>query len=577
MKLVKELFSLYNVGIMYIRTVSSRKTEYVQLAHNHRDPNTGHSKARVLYNFGRKDQVDVESLRRLVGSIARFLGSENLQGMEDCIPMDWPLEFVGSRQLGGPWLLQGLWERLGIGNVLRQLLKDSRRELPMERMLFALVASRVLAPSSKLHMEHWVAEEAFIPGLPEVDVHYLYRTMDFLLEAQDAIQNKVFFSIANLLNLEVDLLFLDTTSTYFEIESEDDDVPGSEEDSAVIGLRKRNKHSKDKRPDLPQVVIAFAVTRTGIPVRCWVWPGNTSDQTIMKEVKADLNRWKLGQVVMVQDAGFNSEANRRILQSAGGHYIIGEKLRHGSKSEPAEPLTKRGRYTVLPSGLEIKDVIVNADSAARRRFILVRNPDEAKRDYLKREDIVENTERQLEKLTQLEGEPHKKAACELRAHPVYGFYLRQTKTGKLKLDRAKIRTQAQYDGKYLISTSDFALAAEDVVKGYKQLFEIERVFRDMKHLIDIRPVYHRLPDRIRAHVLLCWLGMLLIRVAEDETAQTWFQLKKSLATLQLGIHKTRAGEVWQTGSLRPELKQVMKKLKVEPPPKFFDFPTPTRD
>lgn len=560
---------------MYIRTVSSRNTEYVQLAHNYRDPKTGASKAKVLHSFGRKDQVDVEALRRLVGSISRFLGPENLKEIEDLVPTDWPLEFVGSRQLGGPWLLNELWEKLGIRKVLTRLLAERKFEMPVERMLFGMVANRVLAPASKLHVEHWVAEEAFIPDLPEVDVHYFYRAMDFLLNAADTIQENVFFSVASLFNLEVDLLFLDTTSTYFEVETEDADVV-SKDGECTAGLRKRSRNSKDKRPDLPQVVIAFAVTRTGIPVRCWVWPGNESDQNIVTQVKADLNRWSLGRVIMVQDTGFNSERNRRALQTAGGHYIIGEKLHHGRNGDPVDPLKKRGRYTLLPNGLEVKDIMTDPESEARRRFVLVRNPDEAKRDQIKRDDVVAETENRLELLKQLDGEPHEKAACELRTHPVYGRYIRQTKTGKLMLDKAKIKRDAQYDGKYLISTSDLGISTEDVVMGYKQLFEIERVFRDMKHLIDIRPVRHRLPDRIRAHVLLCWLGMLLIRVAEDATGKTWFQMKKTLSTLQVGIHKTLQGEVWQTGSLRPEVKKLMSILKVAPPPKFLEFPTPTR-
>jgi len=280
---------------------------------------------------------------------------------------------------------------------------------------------------------------------------------------------------------------------------------------------------------------------------------------------------------MVQDTGFNSESNRRLLQTAGGHYIIGEKLRQGRKGDPVEALSKRGKYTTMDNGLELKDILLNGDSEARRRFVLVRNPVEAKRDLLKREDIVREAERRLEQLKQLEGEPHEKAACALRTHEVFGKYIRQTKTGKLRLDKAKIQNEAHYDGKYLISTSDHGISAEDVVMGYKQLFEIERVFRDMKHLIDIRPVRHRLPERIRAHVLLCWLGMLLIRVAEQETGQTWFQLKKTLSTLQVGIHKTQAGEVWQTGEVRPEMASILKALDVKQPPKYLDFPTPLRE
>lgn len=567
----------YNVGTMYIRTVKSRNAEYVQLAHNFRDPKSGSARAKVLYSFGRKDSVDLDGLRRLVSSISRFLGSETLQGNQGTINEECPVEFLGSRQFGGTWILQGLWERLGIGSAITSVLKNRSYQTPIERMIFAMVANRALAPSSKLHMEHWVAEEAYVPGLPETDVHQLYRTMDFMLEASEEIQRKVFCSVADLLNLEVDLLFLDTTSTYFEVEDEDLDqifTNDEGEETVTPGLRKRSRNSKDKRPDLPQVVIAFAVTRTGIPVRCWVWPGNESDQNIIATVKKDLIDWRLGRVVMVQDTGFNSERNRRTLQTAGGHYIIGEKLHQGRNADPVEALSRRGKYTTMANGLEFKDVVIGGDSEARRRFVIVRNPDEAKRDQLKREDIVRETERRIEALKQLEGSPHDKAACSLRSHSVFGRYVRQTKTGKLALNKAKITDDAQFDGKYLISTSDDHLPAEDVVMGYKQLFEVERVFRDLKHLIDIRPVRHRLADRIQAHVLLCWMAMLLIRVAENEAGQTWFQMKKLFSSLQVGIHKTGAGEVWQTSSIRPEQQALMDKLKVNAPPRFVEFHTP---
>lgn len=214
---------------------------------------------------------------------------------------------------------------------------------------------------------------------------------------------------------------------------------------------------------------------------------------------------------------------------------------------------------------------------ARRRFVIVRNPDEAERDRKKREDIVQEVEKRLESLKQLDGEPHKKAACELRSHPVYGRYIRQAKTGKLQLNKRKISEDAHFDGKYLISTSDDRLTAEDVVLGYKQLFEIERVFRDLKHLVDIRPVRHRVADRIRAHVLLCWLAMLLIRVAENEAKQTWFQMKKLFSSLQLGTHRTRSGEVWQTSVMRAELRELMASLKVTPPPKYIQITAPKNE
>jgi hypothetical protein len=265
----------------------------------------------------------------------------------------------------------------------------------------------------------------------------------------------------------------------------------------------------------------------------------------------------------------NSEANRRILQGAGGHYIIGEKMRLGSKGIPAEALSRGGKFQRLSNGLDCKEVTVNPNSEARRRFVVVRNPEQLTRDRQKRADIIAEVEKRLTNLKQLSGEPHRKSVCELRSHEVFGRYIRQTKTGKLCLDKAKVKAEEHFDGKYLISTSDEHISVEDVVLGYKQLFEIERVFRDMKHLIDIRPVYHRLPDRIKAHVLLCWLGMLLIRVMETETVQTWRQMKKLFTTLQVGIHRTEAGEFWQTNALKPELKKLFETLKLKLPPRFY--------
>lgn len=131
------------------------------------------------------------------------------------------------------------------------------------------------------------------------------------------------------------------------------------------------------------------------------------------------------------------------------------------------------------------------------------------------------------------------------------------------------------DGKYLISTSDDKLPIEDIVLGYKQLFEIERVFRDMKHLIDIRPVYHRLPERIESHVLLCWLAMLLIRVAENETTATWRQMKKVFSSIQIGIHNTPSDEIWQTSPVKKEAKKLYETLELKLPPKLYALkPTP---
>lgn len=565
------LSASYRIGTVYLRTVKANGVEYVQLAHN--EWVNGRSRAQVVHGFGRKDRLDEDALKRLAQSILRYLEPDSAQEVREEHGLEPPFEFLGAKTLGGTHLLDGVWRRLGIRDALARLLKDRGFSVPVERVLFALVAQRALAPGSKLAAEAWVADQAHVDGLPSVESQQLYRAMDFLLDAHDAIQREVFWSVRNLFNLEVDVIFVDTTSTYFEIEGEDE--PDDDEDDGDEPFRRRG-HSKDSRPDLAQAVIGFAVTRDGIPVRCWVWPGNSVDSKLVDEVKRDLNEWKLGRVVMVMDTGFNSEKNRRTLQGAGDAYILGERMRLGPNGTLPEALKRPGRYKTLESGLRIKEVVINRDSVTARRFIVVHNPEQAERDKLKRDDIVQETERRLEALEQLEGKAHTKAACDLRAHRTFGRYVRQTKGGKLKLDKTKIKQEAKLDGKYLISTSDDDLPAEDVVLGYKQLHEIERVNRDLKHTVDVRPVYHHREDRIRAHVLLCWLALLLIRVTENETQRTWHQLKQTMWPLMVAQHQTQHGIISQTNKPTNEQKTVLDALNLKAPNRYPEVPRPLK-
>lgn len=578
---------------MYLRTVKSNGVEYVQLAHN--EWVNGKSRTRVVHGFGRKDRLDSAALLRLINSINRYLEPEQAQQLREELGLEAPFEFLGAKQLGGTHLLDGLWRRLGVDQALWRLLGERAYRTPVERLLFALVANRALSPGSKLSVETWVADEAYVEGLPSVGVQQLYRAMDFLVEAHDAIQREVFWSVRDLFNLEVDLIFVDTTSTYFEIEGEDADqgiegaagevgelgevgqaatVADEAEGATRPGLRKRG-YSKDNRADLAQAVIGFAVTRDGLPVRCWVWPGNSVDVKLVEEVKRDLKAWKLGRIIMVMDTGFNSEENRRRLQGAGDGYIIGEKLRLGPNGKLPEALTRAGRYKVLANGLGIKEVTTNANSVSARRFIVMHNPEQAARDKARREEIIAEAERRLAALGDLSGKRHTKAVCDLRAHKTFGRYLRE-KNGQLLLDKGKLKTEAKLDGKYLVSTSDPDLSAEEVVMGYKQLHEIERVHRDLKHTVDLRPVYHRRSDRIKAHVLLCWLALLLIRVAENETEQTWHQLKQIMRPLMVAFHQAKHGVISQTSRLKPEQKSVLDALKLKVPNRYLEVPRPLK-
>jgi hypothetical protein len=338
----------------------------------------------------------------------------------------------------------------------------------------------------------------------------------------------------------VDLLFFDTTSTYFEVEEADaamardwrgtptsttEDGGSGDDAGEGAGFRTYGK-SKDSRDDLPQIVIGMAVTREGIPVRVWCWPGNTSDSALIRQVKDDMRDWSLGRVVWVADRGFSSRENRRYLQRGAGHYIIGEKLRSDSPEVKAA-LSRQGRYQVVAGNMQVKEVrIGDAD-----RFVLCFNPDAAIRDQGVRADLVAKLEELIAGSDALTTMKRGELRGRISTKPGLNRFLRVTPGGLLRLDKTKVKTAANLDGKYLLRCSDPTLSAEDIAVGYKQLLEVERGWRDMKSVLDLRPVYHRLEERIRAHVLLCWLALLLVRIAETSTGQTWPTLRRELNRL----------------------------------------------
>jgi transposase len=533
---------------MYVRTIKRKNkdgsvVEYVQLAHNVWDKEKGYARAEVIHSFGRSDQLDKAALKRLIKSMSRFLDPEDAARVEHG---DEDLKIISCKAAGGAYLLKKLWKRIGMDRCFANIIADRSHTAPISDALFAMVANRALAPSSKLAIEQWADEEVYLGDHPKLQVQHCYRAMDLLLAHEEAVQKEVFWSTASLLNLTVDLIFFDTTNTYFET-----DDPGLSE------LKAYGK-SKHKRDDLPQVTIGLAVTREGIPVRCWVLPGNQHDSQCVEQVQRDLNSWNLGRVVWVMDRGMSSKANRRILQRAGGQYILGEKLSGSRLSK--EALSRAGRFKKISDNLHIKEVQVG-EGTGRQRYVIAFNPKQAKLDRINRERLLERLASEL-KLLNNTGSSKKR--CRVKLHPTMGRYVKELKSGKLRIDRSRVRQDEKLDGKYLLSTSDLHLSAEDIALGYKQLLEVERAFRTLKSTLDLRPIYHSKDDRIRSHVLVCWLALLLVRIAEVETGLTWRTIRTQMQQQKLVDLFGRNGRILQYSELTKTQRNILKKLKITP-------------
>lgn len=227
-------------------------------------------------------------------------------------------------------------------------------------------------------------------------------------------------------------------------------------------------------------------------------------------------------------------------------------------------LSRKGRYRVVRENLRVKEVIVG-EGERRRRFILVFNPEEAQKDKATREKTVARLESALVAIGDQRGKAHKKSVCALLSHRTLGRYLREQKNGALVIDRAKIEKEERLDGKYILSTSDDSLSPEDVALGYKQLLEVERAFRTLKTTLELRPLYHHKDERIASHVFLCFLALLLVRMAERKTGMTWDRIRTTMERLHLGEFSSKDGRVFQCTEPTPEQLNILKQLKIAPP------------
>lgn len=556
---------------MYLRSTKRKNkdgsvVEYYQLAHNERHPVTRKPVAKIIHSFGRADELDRDQLVRLCNSIARVCGLHVIDPIADGESikdndLSWPrdLKLVRTRPLGTVLAIETLWERLGIGKTFRDVLKKRKLKVPYDKALLAMCANRLCEPKSKLGVwDRWL-DKVYLPSCEGLKLEQMYEAMDLLYEHAVEVEKNIFFNTANLFNLEVDLIFYDTTTAAFSIDQEDDEQ--SDDSLRRYGRAKNGQWS-------PQVVVALAVTREGFPVRCWVLPGNTTDSTTIETVRKDLRGWNLGRALFVADAGINSEDNRQELARACGKYLLATRMANVAEIKQ-KVLTKRGKYTVLRDNLNVKEVIVG-DGERRRRYILCYNPKEAKRQKKHRRHIVALLEKELDR------HPDKSAtaqwAIELLASKRYKRYLTISKSKRIRIDRGKIREASKYDGKWVIETNDDTISVEDAACGYKGLMIIERCFRSLKSTqIKLTPMYHWLSRRIEAHVRICVLALLIERIAEVACDASWACISHQLDKMQATEFFSIKHRFFRRNEIAAGTRSIFKKLKISIPKKILSI------
>jgi hypothetical protein len=552
---------------MYLRTTQRRNKDgsvvrYYALAENTRHPEKGHVEARVVHSFGRADRLDRAVLERLVASIRRVLAEESGEPVVERAGVG-DIEIEAVFELGVAHVVKTLWDRLGIGAAIASTIAEKKLKAPHLAALLAMTMQRLERPGSKLAChERWL-ERVWLPEARHLALGQLYRALDLLAEHGDAIEQTVFWNSVDLFKLDVDLVFYDATTAWFETDEED--VAEHHWRGVSFEPLRQRGHSKEGRDNDPQVVIALAVTREGVPVRSWIFPGNTPDVTTVKRIKDDLRAMRLGRTLFVGDAGLYSAANLEALAKGAGKYILATPIRR-IKEIKDEVLSHPGRYAEIAPNLRAKEVVIG-DGERRRRYILCLNEEEADRQKWRRAALLATLQAELAALRT----DHPKRACQLLSSKRFAPYLSQDENARPYLDRDKVRRAEHLDGKFVLTTNDDSLSVADIALGYKGMWIIESCFRRLKTTgLEVRPMFHWMPHRITAHVKLCVLALMIQRAAEIATETTWRQIHELLTPIKAVRYTAEGRSIVQTSKIRPEARGVLKKLDISTPKTILD-------
>jgi len=543
---------------MFVRIKNSHGYKYLQIVESKREGKK--VKQRVLATLGQLDALSASGkINDLTRSLAKF---SSIQTLIDSHRQG-TIQAHRTLSIGPALVFERLWHQLGIDEVIRRQLSESRCRFSVERAIFLTVLHRLMDPGSDRAAERW-KEDFQIKGTEGIELHHLYRAMGWLGELsiqlghdarslrcrKDLIEEELFRVNRDLFS-ELELVFFDTTSLYFEGQ-------GGES----LG---QYGHSKDHRPDLKQMVVGAVLDGAGRPICCELWPGNLTDVTSLITVVNRLkNRFAITSVCVVADRGMISEETIEKLESdeLGMLYILGARMRKDKTVRDAV-LPSAAKFQVItgtkgkaadPSPLSVREQWVGG-----RRYVVCYNEDQARKDAADRAAIVESLKEKL-----------KSGDKSLVGNKGYRRYLKSAGSEHFTIDEEKLAKEEAFDGMWVLRTNT-AFAAADVALKYKQLWMVESIFRSAKSLLETRPIYHKVDDTIRGHVFCSFLALVLRKELETRLERggqklEWADITRDLRALQEVEVETNGKKLYLRTDLRGVCHTVLQATGVAVPP-----------
>ena len=526
------------IRIKRVKNSAGKLREYLLVVEGKRI--NGKVRQRIIANLGRLDLIKESRLSDLlIDKLKDYTKYTQLMDMAKT-SCDW------SKEYGIILVLRRLWEGMGLDELFKKYLKSYKYKTNLSECILALVISRLLEPGSEHHTGTWL-NSAYEPKWENLQLQHFYRALDFIYHHKQDLEKDLFFKAANLFNQELDLVMFDTTSIKYWGEGQDIDIL-------------QYGYSKEKRGDLKQLIIGILMTKEGLPVACEVFPGNTSDLKsflfILEKLKEE---YKIGKLIWVADRGMVSTDNISKLNELKQEYILGVKMRQFNQEKKDKFLSLDGMFPVRDD-LYVKEIVIPNEG----RYIICFNPKEAEIERKKREFFRQVLEKKIEKST----------TKEWIIKNGYRKYIDITK-GEIELNEKRLRAENQFDGKWVLLTNS-KIDSKQVALCYKDLWQIEASFRDLKDDLETSPIYHFTERRIIAHIFVSFLTLLLkitfakkLKVIDkDSSYREVFEAVKAVKAVKLT--EGRKEIIFRT-EFPDKAHLAFKAAGVAPPPRIISY------
>ena len=537
---------------MFIKTVKAKNYEYIQLVESYREDGT--TKHRVLYNFGRRDLIKdnamfhnvVRRLNEIAGMATPLEQANKLPECSDAVPFNY-----------GHLAYAKLWKSIGVENSFDAIQRNSKLSFSLADITLFLAIQHLLSPRSKLGA-HQHQEDYY--GYSDIPIQHLYRALDKLADSKNTLEDALFYENFVRSGQQLDVVFYDVTTFYFE-------------STVADGLRDFG-YSKDNKVGEVQVVMGLLIDSRGMPVGYELYPGNTYEgDTIIAAVTKLKERFGLRRVILVADKGLNSKKNLLLLSQAGFGYVVASRLKSMKKSIQQKVFDPHGyqqggtkenvfSFKVLPYDNPVEDEN-GQKTVLKEQLIITYSAKRAAKDRADRQRLIDKALKLAKKPSQIKASFRRGGRKYLR--------LVEGAEPKYTVDQDLITRDEQFDGYYAIQTSEQTLSADDVLEAYSTLWKIEASFRLMKSTLEVRPVFHWTPQRIRGHFVVCFLAFLLERSLEkllsdnEETEAFPDKIREALNSMKLLCLNMNGEEVYLREKHKPLATAIFRLLKIPLP------------